>query len=144
MTSLILSERPGKLATGVVEVPIFMPGSISAARLDQMMPSWPENFQAWNAWWTPDEKDNHIREIIELVEPNVIVAFGRRVEHALLGGPYKPRPWLTKCGLVYSPDRMIGVLVFPHPSGRNRFWNNYANRADATLAIHEAAKGWKP
>jgi hypothetical protein len=64
--------------------------------------------------------------------PSYILIMGRKVEQAFR---IKKLPYLERYALKTEPLNRHRVIIFPHPSGINQFWNNRENyeRAERVL-----------
>lgn len=109
--------------------------SSSSRRLDSLYHDWPDQAVGANVWWRPEDRDlpdkSHLNEVLKETQCKVVVALGHVVARHI--GIETPR----LLG-VYDIGVHINVLVFPHPSGVNRFWNDYNNRVRAADALKEA------
>lgn len=106
--------------------------SSTARRLDSLMPEWRESFDARNMWPQAGNRDmrTEVFEAYTLLHwPLVVVTLGRDVAHCL-GVPRNAR-WFSH----YSLDGRAVLINFPHPSGRNRLWNDpdFVDRARGEL-----------
>lgn len=107
--------------------------SSSSRRLDSLYHDWPDQALGANVWWTPPPAESHLAKILDETRCEVVVALGLFVAKQLGA----ERPELLQTQDVERDGRMIKVLVFPHPSGRSRFWNDVNNRVRAADLLKE-------
>lgn len=113
--------------------------SVSATRMDTTMPGWREHLLGANAWWTHWEwhsraHSSRVTQILEEARPRLVVALGREVQRELgvRSGPYFEEQVIP----THVGD--VRVLLFPHPSGLCRVWNEPENREAATRSLERA------
>ncbi len=66
------------------------------------------------------------------------ILLGSRVADAFGFGEMPLFEWI---GLGYKDKATGWVAKIPHPSGRNRFWNDATNRAEAEAFLRQALQG---
>lgn len=99
------------------------------------MPGWRRHFLGANLWWTHEAWDrdepHHLSEVLWQTKCRTVVALGREVQREL---------GITR-GELLSTQRVrvdgipLDVLLFPHPSGLCRTWNEPAARTAAAAAL---------
>lgn len=72
---------------------------------------------------------------LQAQEPRVILLMGRKVERAF--------GWTGTKYLVWNEWQSHQVVVFPHPSGVNLWWNDVQNIEKARRALRRALS-WRP
>jgi hypothetical protein len=111
--------------------------SSSSRRLDTLYHDWPDQAVGANVWWKPEDRDlpdkSHLTEILDETGCVIVVTLGLVVaQHVGVKDPM-----LLETYDVMREDGPLRVLVFPHPSGVNRFWNDYHNRVRAADLLKE-------
>lgn len=127
--------------SGLHSAPFFGDGpSPSAARMRSLVPDWRDRALGVNAW--PSKRDyeagrpSNVESILRQTQCEIIIALGREVTRWLSTPPGPFYSWQT---LKRAPDwRSIDVLLFPHPSGLNRHWNDPANVRRARESLQDA------
>lgn len=121
------------------ETPVFGgSGSVSANRMESILPWWKDQAVGANAWWTKSEftsaRPSHIDQILDDTGCIVVIALGLEVQRELgvSEGPFYS--WT----IIEHDERNVHVLRFPHPSGLNRHWNKVGNRVVASDALADA------
>lgn len=134
---LILGHRPGGILNRTHDIGV----SSTSRRLDKLYPRWRYDFESINLHWQSDDFDDpepdHLSVIIEAYDPDVIVALGAQVYRELGGDP--KADWLTAEYVRLYP-RWRHIVKFPHPSGRNRWWNDGHNCDIASQVLEEIAR----
>jgi hypothetical protein len=131
---LILGYRP---SSGVHETILE---SSTTRRLSSMMPSWRDHFETRNLYSSSTPGSDDAVDAVALDawirnnDVSVIVTLGQSVSRELLWGMGRA-PWLS--WHRFTDDRWF--LKFPHPSGRNRWYNDAGNVAAATRELRRAA-----
>lgn len=112
--------------------------SVSASRMNSLVPDWRERACGANAWWTQAEHairaPSHVKQIIRETGCQTIVALGREVHREL---SVKGGRWCTWRHIQHRGEA-IRVLLLPHPSGLNRYWNSPENCRAAESALRVA------
>lgn len=113
--------------------------SPSASRIERLYPNWRNVAVGANAWWTwdawMDDEPSHVDQILRETHCSVVVALGSRVVREFTGRQREPYTWFQS---RIGGNVPVEVLAFPHPSGRNRHWNDPDNHRRATAALFEA------
>lgn len=105
-----------------------------------MMPSWRDHFETRNLYSSSTPGSDDAVDAVALDawirnnDVSVIVTLGQSVSRELLWGMGRA-PWLS--WHRFTDDRWF--LKFPHPSGRNRWYNDAGNVAAATRELRRAA-----
>ena len=109
------------------------------ARWDDLPELTEEQYRTTNLWgWSGDERPARERanEIVDWflppsdLGPLLIIALGNKVADAF--GVPRGRTWFEH--YVNLDDGFV-VVKFPHPSGRNRLWNDPTMRARASFLL---------
>ena len=110
--------------------------SSSSRRLDVLFHDWRDQALGANVWWRSEDRDlpdmSHLTEVLDETECEIVVALGLLVADLLVKDPQ-----MLETYEVDRDGRTLRVLVFPHPSGLNRFWNDYHNRVRAADLLKE-------
>lgn len=138
----------GLCPSGAAEAPLFGDGpSVSARRMDLLMPTWRDKALGVNAWTSHDGYhegyESVVSQILRQTRCRVVVALGTTVqdELGLPGGSAYTWHTIERWSEWYNNDEPIDVLRFPHPSGLNRHWNDPENRRRGAQALHDALVG---
>lgn len=110
-------------------------GSATARTLDKIMPSW-RDFAGINLYQDlTDESDPKPRfeEAMSMAKPKLVVMLGRQVEKTLTG---KANHTMLE---TFEFDDVTAIVV-PHPSTRNRVWNDKTMIDKTRVAIDKAMK----
>lgn len=136
---IVLAQCPGQGGP----LPIFGDvQSTSADRMDALYKDWRDQALGANCWWFADDwinkRESKVEQILTETGCEIIVALGgfTQRELGLVSKTAVPFGWETV--ELYGADRR--VLRFPHPSGRNRFWNWPQNRRDASDELRRALR----
>jgi hypothetical protein len=99
--------------------------------------------------WSTANARQRARALLHGTPPwNVIVLLGRKVagafEHVIQDAGYKFDLPAFKSALVPSCEDVapMTLISIPHPSGRNRMWNEFKFCESARLLLEEAAPGY--
>lgn len=117
--------------------------SVSASRMSSLVPNWRDRALGANAWWTRSAHESgvvssHVTDVLRQTGCAVVVALGREVAREL---GVRREEFYTWHVIDPWPDwHEIDVLLFPHPSGLNRHWNDDRNRRRGTAALTEALR----
>lgn len=113
--------------------------SNSADRMDSLFPEWREHALGVNLWWNASDwqwdNEHHLDDIVAETQCELIVGLGTFV-NTELGMSKKGE--LFEVELVPLLTREVLAVRFPHPSGRNRFWNIERNRSQAAFVLAAA------
>lgn len=131
----------GQCPSGDGSHPMFGAGpSQSASRMDSLCHDWRQRALGANAWWQADDqvcdRPSHVQQILEETGCSVVVALGAFVQRELGLSP--------KTAVMFGSEtighagRDVLVIRFPHPSGRNRYWNSQRNREEAAQVLRGA------
>lgn len=95
-------------------------------RVRNLLDTWPGPGNGKGSGWDADAARERALEVFDEIERGVPTVFvGRRVARAF-GHPYD---YLDVVGVAYP------MVVVPHPSGVNRWWNDAANEARAKALL---------
>lgn len=134
---LFVGEQPGTPG-GEAFVPYGRGTGVRLARLAGMDPHAFRhtfefiNLMSWGTWSVPSARMAafQIMPTAKRVGARRIVLLGKRVAEAWGYGDHNKAPYFREFG-----DDGLRVVVIPHPSGRNRMWNDTRNvkRAEKLL-----------
>jgi len=101
-----------------------------------LYPRWRDDFDVVNLHWQSSDLEEYepeadrLEHIMKAFDPRVIIALGAQTFNELGGD--KKTAWLWSQSIFYSAiGRWCSVVKFPHPSGRNRWWNDTQNQIAA-------------
>ena len=84
--------------------------------------------------WSDEEATRKAAEILNGCRDNdMIVMLGTRVTEAFMRA-YRYRHRMRRFETVVT-DRGVGMIAFPHPSGRSRYWNDHDNYVEASRVL---------
>jgi hypothetical protein len=110
--------------------------SDSAGRMDKLMANWRDHARGVNLWWNAHDwqwgNPHHLDDIVAETQCELIVGLGTFVCTEL--GMNK-RGDIFEAEVVPLLTREVLAVRFPHPSGRNHFWNMERNREWAAHAL---------
>jgi uracil-DNA glycosylase len=107
--------------------------SSTTRQIDRLCPDWRDTFDTRNVWPYARTRDDKIdvNALIAKGRYEVVVALGFTVSREL--GVSQTARWLS-----WHERDGISILKLPHPSGANRWWNDPAHRALASMALAQA------
>lgn len=120
------------------------PPSYTHSMLVRLYPDVFRDYRTTNLWgWSGDERPakERAQEIIDgsmppsHLGPLLIIALGNRVADAF--GVPPSTGWLTA---HMNLDDGLVVVKFPHPSGRNRLWNDASIRSRASELLESLVR----
>jgi hypothetical protein len=123
---LILGLRPSRGASETI-----LPSSTTRG-LDRLMSTWRDHFETRNLYTSSDSDEPQLEWWLAERDWAVVVALGQEVAEEC---DMRDAPWLS-----IRPRFGTYIFKLPHPSGRNRWYNDPAHLTRAAVAFHSAAR----
>ena len=118
--------------------------SSTTRRLDLLQPDWRESFETRNVYAShePGPGDESPHDIVNWLDENrvdIVVTLGQEVAR-IISRPIGKAPWLSVNVVSLNfAVRHTTVFKFPHPSGRNRWYNDQHNVEQARRLLWAAS-----